>query len=166
MQNNTTFRPSKRYLIKLYLNSLLPTLFVFGFGVILLPIAPSTSEINWVIGVTISLVLVIQIVTLVIVSIIYNSIIYQIHNDAIIVRSGILTRTVEHVPFCTITNITTTRDLLDQIIGIGSLSIQTAGSGSELPELELIGIQNINVLYEFVAKEIRQVSNGLSPTQS
>ena len=162
MEGNIVFRPAKRYLIKLYLKSLFSGAFTLGIAAFVFSNMGFDTTPFMVIGV---IVLSIQLFTWVIATIYYYTIVYEIHSDEVIVRSGILTRTVKHVPFRTITNITTTRDIFDQLTGIGSLSIQTAGSGSVLAEEKLAGIRDLNDLYEFVARELRQFRNAISPTQ-
>ena len=53
---------------------------------------------------------------------------YEVQDDEVIVRVGIITHSVKHVPYRTVTNITVSRDILDRwFFGLGSLHIQTAG---------------------------------------
>lgn len=166
MENNIIIRPAKRYLIKLYLKAILPGIFIIGIGIAIFSNIFQPGDFNFPFGIVISIAVVVQIMMWVIATIYYRTIIYEIHSDEVIVRSGIFTRTVKHVPFRTITNITTTRDLLDQLTGLGSLSIQTAGSGSVLPEEKLAGVTDLTNLYEFVARELRKFRNTMTPTQS
>ncbi len=57
---------------------------------------------------------------------------YQICDDEVIVNVGIITKTVKHVPYRTVTNITINRGLLDRLIfDIGTLKIQTAGMSGQ-----------------------------------
>ena len=79
--------------------------------------------------------------------------------------AGIWTRSVKHVPFRTITNITVKRDILDRMLNIGSLNIQTAGiSGKTTPEEKLGGLENVQQVYETVAGKLRQFRSAMSPT--
>lgn len=164
MQNTISFRPAKRYLIKLYLKSIASGAFTIGFGLFgayhLGLLYPNPSLALLIIAIAV------QAIIIVIATLFYLTIHYEIRSDEIIVRSGILTRTVKHVPFRTITNITTTRDIIDQIIGVGSLSIQTAGSGSVIPEEKLAGVTDLSELYEFVARELRRFRTAMNPDQS
>lgn len=67
----------------------------------------------------------------------YRSISYELTNDEIIVRKGILTRTEKRVPYHQITNVEVKRGLLDRLLGIGTVDAQTAGysqqGGAEAP---------------------------------
>ncbi|HSG28204.1 MAG TPA: PH domain-containing protein, partial [Candidatus Krumholzibacterium sp.] len=58
----------------------------------------------------------------------YRSLSYEIQDDEVIVRVGIVTKSVKHVPYRTVTNITINRGILDRLFfNLGTLNIQTAG---------------------------------------
>ena len=96
----------------------------------------------------------------------YRSLRYEVRGDEVIVHVGIWTKSVKHVPYRTVTNITIKRDILDRwIFGIGSLNIQTAGmSGQKGAEEKLVGLPNIQEVYDMVATELRGFRGGMSPT--
>lgn len=96
----------------------------------------------------------------------YNSLKYEIHEDEVIVNAGIITKTVKHVPFRTITNLTVRRGILDRLLGIGSLQVQTAGASdsSGAPEESLVGMENVQEIYELIAAELRRFRSGMAPT--
>ena len=164
MSNVQILHPSKLYLTKLYLSAALGSLVV----TIILSIMAAQIMPTAICGVSTFVVIFIAIqgVVALVTRLYFNTIRYEIYPDEVVVHSGILTRTVKHVPFRTVTNITTTRDFLDQIIGIGSLSIQTAGSGSAIPEEKLVGIVELQELYTYVAQELRRFRSSMSPTQA
>ena len=79
----------------------------------------------------------------------------------IYVRKGIVTITVKHVPFRTITNISSKAGPLDRILGIGSVEIQTAGiSGGtqpgKNPEEKIEGIPFFEEVRDFILQELRR----------
>ncbi len=96
----------------------------------------------------------------------YESLHYEIHEDEIIVRAGILTKSVKHVPFRTVTNLTIKRGILDRWLGIASLDIQTAGmSGSTgEPEQSLVGLEDVQQVYDMVVTALRRFRGTVSPT--
>ena len=98
----------------------------------------------------------------------YRSLSYEIQADEVIVNVGIFTKTVKHVPYRTVTNIEINRGLLDRwVFGIGTLKIQTAGmSGQSGVEEELVGMENVNDIYEIVVKELRRFRGGMTPTMA
>ncbi|MBC8367958.1 PH domain-containing protein [bacterium] len=96
----------------------------------------------------------------------FRSLRYEIHEDEVIVHVGIVTKSVKHVPFRTVTNIKINRGLLDRFVfNIGSLNIQTAGmSGSTGAEESLVGLENVQEIYDLVAAHLRKFRGAMSPT--
>lgn len=98
----------------------------------------------------------------------YRSLRYEIHEDEVIVHVGIFTQSIKHVPYRTVTNITISRDIFDRwFFNLGTLQIQTAGmSGQSGAEEKLVGLENVQEVYEMVVKELRRFRGGMSPTAS
>ncbi|MGD2201666.1 MAG: PH domain-containing protein [Candidatus Bathyarchaeota archaeon] len=77
----------------------------------------------------------------------------------IYVKKGIFTITRKHVPFRTITNITSNAGIFDRLFGVGNVSIETAGySGSSQtgPEEKLEGIVFYEEVRDFILNELRK----------
>jgi len=93
---------------------------------------------------------------------------YEIRNDKVIVHVGIWTKSVKHEPFRTVTNLKINRDIFDRgLFGIGSLNIQTAGmSGKSGAEESLVGLPNVQYVYEIVGTRLRQYRGAMAPTAS
>lgn len=88
---------------------------------------------------------------------------YEIHEDEVIVRVGVITRSVKHVPFRTVTNLEVRRGPFDRIFGLGTLKIQTAGmSGQQGAEESLEGLPNVQDVYERVAVALRRYRGALA----
>lgn len=99
------------------------------------------------------------------------SIQYEIVEDEIIVRVGIWTYTVKHVPYRTVTNIAVKRDIFDRFLfNIGTLEVQTAGANTSQSggaEESLMGLVDYEGVYNVVAEALRRYRNlPLSPTQA
>lgn len=96
----------------------------------------------------------------------YRSLSYEIQDDEVIVRVGIVTKSVKHVPYRTVTNVTINRGILDRtLFNMGTLNIQTAGmSGQSGAEESLVGLENVQEIYETVVKKLRRFRGGMSPT--
>jgi membrane protein YdbS with pleckstrin-like domain len=95
----------------------------------------------------------------------YRSLSYEIQDDEVIMRVGIWTRSVKHVPYRTVTNITVRRGILDRLFGLGTLNIQTAGmSGTTGAEENLEGLDNVQEVYDLVATELRRFRGSMAPT--
>jgi membrane protein YdbS with pleckstrin-like domain len=96
-----------------------------------------------------------------------NSLQYEIHEDEVIVRGGIITKSVKHVPFRTVTNLRTSQGPFDRLFGLGTLDIQTAGmSGQTGAEEKLSGLPNFVEIYDRVAQALRRYRQAMGPTAS
>ncbi|MGB1288765.1 MAG: PH domain-containing protein [Aggregatilineales bacterium] len=177
-RKNEGFRPSYRYLLKIYLSNFTGTMITFmllgGTYLFMQSIGQADGEfmefmemVEPFFAPIFALMAGYLLLMLPIAVLYFNSIRYEIRNDEIIVASGILNKSVKHVPFRTITNLEVKRDLFDQLLGMGSLSIETAGSGSSIgPEEKLVGMIDVVERYNFVANKLRQFRSAMSPTQS
>ncbi|MGY5871461.1 MAG: PH domain-containing protein [Candidatus Thorarchaeota archaeon] len=74
------------------------------------------------------------------------------------VKKGIINITRKHVPFRTITNISSRAGLFDRLFGIGAIEIETAGySGATTSaEEKLEGITFYEELRDFILRELRK----------
>ena len=82
----------------------------------------------------------------------YRSISYELGDEEVVVRKGILTKTVQTVPYRTVTNVDMKRGILDRAFGLGSLHIHTAGYSAQQTSAEarLSGLED----YDAVAQEL------------
>lgn len=97
----------------------------------------------------------------------YNTFQYEIQDDEVIVRQGLITRSVKHVPYRTVTNLEIKRDPFDRMLNLGSLKIQTAGmSGQSGAEENLAGLPDVDHIYEIVVSALRRYRGALPPTQA
>lgn len=95
----------------------------------------------------------------------YRTLRYEIQDDEVIVRAGLVTRSVKHVPYRTVTNLKVTRGPFDRMFGLGTLAIQTAGmSGQTGAEESLVGLNDVQTVYEEVATALRRYRSAMSPT--
>ena len=97
----------------------------------------------------------------------YRSIRYELHSEEVIVRIGIITKSVKHVPFRTVTNIKMSRGPLDRLLGTGTLDIETAGmSGQGGAEQSLVGLTDVESVYEQVAAVLHRFHGGMAANQA
>jgi membrane protein YdbS with pleckstrin-like domain len=96
-----------------------------------------------------------------------NSIEYSVISETgeaspeIYVRKGIINITKKHVPFRTITNISSRAGVVDRLFGFGNVEIQTAGysggpGGQAGPEERLEGIAFYEEVRDFILQELRR----------
>lgn len=76
----------------------------------------------------------------------------------IFVKKGIINITRKHVPFRTITNISSRAGLFDRLFGIGAIEIETAGysGATQSAEEKLEGITFYEELRDFILRELRK----------
>ncbi len=163
------FTPNPRYLSKLMLNV---TLVAVAIGATVLLTAwpirhddgvrPAEIFTAWGLGIA----FVYWLIAMALCGPYYRSLHYEVKEDEVIVHVGIWVKSVKHVPFRTVTNIATKRDIFDRwFFNIGTLNIQTAGmSGAKGAEERLVGLPNVQEVYEMVGSELRRFRGGMSPT--
>lgn len=165
------FKPDHQYLNKLRLIiTLVAALFVLS-GLLLAWLISTDPQaesgmVMFLVAVSIVGNLVWWVPALVLASAYYRSLSYEIQDDEVIVHVGIWTKTVKHVPYRTVTNLSVERGILDRwIFNLGTLKIQTAGmSGTTGAEESLVGLVNVQEAYDIVATELRRFRGSMAPT--
>ena len=163
-----TFKPSPRYLTRMRLVITLVALLILAGGML----CGLVIGLDDGIGSTLVIFLVTAFVdvawwipAMLLTGPYYRSLNYEIQDDEIIVRVGIWTKSIKHVPYRTVTNQTVKRDVLDRLLGLGTLNIQTAGmSGQSGYEERLRGLPNVQEVYDMVSTELRRFRGGMTPT--
>ena len=176
------FKPSKAFLHK---NLLQPVVLAFTFWLIVVlgfigvsfigaavepeSVPSALQQINtWIISVnfwTIVINLIWLTPLLIYIPFEFRSIEYSVKAETgetmpeIYVKRGVVTVTRKHVPFRTITNISSKAGVFDRLFNIGSVHIETAGySGSHQagPEVKLEGIVFYEEVRDFILNELRK----------
>ena len=164
--------PDRKYLFRMRLIATTVALAILAGGILLGMILTLTGEIR--LGGAIALLFVTVVlnglwwlIALILIGPYYRSLRYEVQDDEVVVNAGIWTKSVKHVPYRTVTNMEVKRDVVDRWLGIGTLNIQTAGmSGQKGAEERLVGLTNVQEVYEAVAEELRRFRGGMAPTQS
>jgi uncharacterized membrane protein YdbT with pleckstrin-like domain len=164
-----TFKPSPRYRGKLYLVTTVIAVVIMLAGLPLYWLAGRDDGLLAaivVIGIFLLVDLAWYLPTLLLINSYFRSLVYEIQDDEVIVHVGIWTKSVKHVPFRTVTNLKVNRDIFDRwFFDLGSLNIQTAGmSGSQGAEEALVGLPNVDEIYELVVEQLRRFRSGMTPT--
>ena len=162
-------KPSASYLRKLWVTYTIIALSVVGVAYLLGLLGGIEVGMDVTIAITIYAAFFAGLfwITAVILSLFYyRSLSYEILDDEIIVRVGIATKSVKHVPYRTVTNISIKRGILDRFMfDIGTLAIQTAGmSGTSGAEQSLVGLDDVQAIYDDVVGKLREFRGAMSPT--
>jgi membrane protein YdbS with pleckstrin-like domain len=177
--SGTIFKPSKAFMHKLLLKSVLVFLFIwllcllsFFFVAVMNALEPASPTAiqtisEYMLPVNLGIVianLVWLLPALILVPPYFKSIEYSVKAESgdtmpeIYSKRGILTVTRRHVPFRTITNISSQAGPFDHLFNIGSVHIETAGySGAQKgPEENLNGIVFYEEVRDFILMELRK----------
>lgn len=164
-----TFTPNKKYLYKMFLSFSLIALLIFigGSALIAFPVSFDNPRAGLVIiALSIASAFIFWVIAILLSVPYFRSLQYEVLDDEVIVRAGIVTHSVKHVPYRTVTNISVKRDIFDRwFFNLGTLEVQTAGmSGQTGAEEKLVGMDNVQDVYELVASELRRYRGAMSPT--
>ena len=165
------FTPSPKYLTKsrVTLSLIALTILICGFIIgVLIAFEEGIGALAITLVVTLVLNLLWWVPGMLLTGPYYHSLRYEIHEDEMIVNAGIVTKSIKHVPFRTVTNLTVKRGLFDRWFGIGTLDIETAGmSGTQgVPEQSLVGLENPQEIYEMVVTALHRFRGGMAPTNA
>ncbi|PIT84073.1 hypothetical protein COU37_05445 [Candidatus Micrarchaeota archaeon CG10_big_fil_rev_8_21_14_0_10_45_29] len=83
----------------------------------------------------------------------YMSYTYAIEESEFVIREGVITRHTTVIPYNRIQNINTTRSLLERLLGLASLQIETAGSTTHA-EGHLPGVINKDALIAEIMQKV------------
>ena len=87
----------------------------------------------------------------------YRSISYELGDEEIVVRKGIITHTVQTVPYRTVTNLEVKRGPLDRMLGLGGVAVHTAGySQQSTAEASLVGLDDHDQVAERIYAALRR----------
>jgi membrane protein YdbS with pleckstrin-like domain len=165
--NGKFFEPSSRYLAKFRLQISIVLLMIYLlFAPLAFAFGGDDSDGDlWYLAISGGVILLSWLVSMILAGPYYRSLRYEVLADEVIVRAGIITKSVKHVPYRTVTNITVRRGLLDRWFGLGTLNIQTAGmSGNTGAEESLVGLPDVQEVYDIVVTELRRFRGSQAPT--
>ena len=170
--NAHTVTPDRKYLFRMRLIVTIVALAILAGGILLGMLLTLTGKIRLGGAMVILFVNVVLnglwwLLALILTAPYYRSLRYEVQDDEVVVNAGLWTKSVKHVPYRTVTNLEVKRDVVDRWLGIGTLNIQTAGmSGQKGAEERLVGLTNVQGVYESVAEELRRFRGGMAPTQA
>jgi len=91
----------------------------------------------------------------------YATMFYELHDDELRWRRGVLFRTTGIVPYNRITNLDLRQGPVMRLLGISTISIQTAGySGQSVPEIRIEAITHAEELRELLRSYVRGCSGS------
>jgi membrane protein YdbS with pleckstrin-like domain len=152
---NTAFKPSHA----------LTTWFIIDFILLIILILSCTigpmliaSSPDWIImGLIFSGMLILIVIFVAWVRLYYASMWYELRDDEMSWKRGVWFRRTGIVPYNRITNLDVIQGPVMRMLGISTLSVQTAGySGQAVPEIRIEGIEHAEDLRELIRSLVRQ----------
>lgn len=175
ISNGEPFYPNKSYRNKL-LSFIIPSFILISSPIILMLwiietyIKPSKEIPEWV-DLLVPTFLVFSIIsilaTLTIILLYVRSIKYSFSENEIIIERGIFNKVTKHIPFRTITHVSSKTSIFDRLFGIGSILIETAGKSGSLyaePEGNIQGIKNFLEIRDLIMNRLRQFEGQYATT--
>ena len=90
---------------------------------------------------------------------------FKIENDHFILKQGILKKTNTAIPFHRIQNINFKQNIVQQIIGVFEVSIETAGSSTTEISIKALSLQKATALKEIISKNTEFVKDEVVEEQ-
>lgn len=94
----------------------------------------------------------------------YKGYYYMITDTEIVFRKGIFNTVKTVVPFKEIQNLNISKSILERVLGISNLRIETAGSNIVESEVVIPGVENEDELSGMIRKKIEGVKAGAVPS--
>jgi len=149
---NTLFKPSPALVTWFMVDFLLVVLVMFGFFLLF-------DQSAALVGVILVFAAVLMVVFFIWVKLYYASMWYELRDDEMSWKRGVIFRTTGIVPYNRITNLDLRQGPVMRALGISTLSIQTAGySGQAVPEIRIEAIVHAEELRELLRTMVRSCS--------
>ena len=149
---NTLFKPSPALVTWFMVDFLLVVLVMFGFFLLF-------DQSAALVGVILVFAAVLTVVFFIWVKLYYASMWYELRDDEMSWKRGVIFRTTGIVPYNRITNLDLRQGPVMRALGISTLSIQTAGySGQAVPEIRIEAIVHAEELRELLRTMVRSCS--------
>jgi len=94
------------------------------------------------------------------VGMIYENFTFELASKDIIIREGVITRKTTVIPYARIQDIRTERTLIERLLGLATLELETAGSSKVASETLIPGIANKNELIAELMELVEKAKGG------
>jgi membrane protein YdbS with pleckstrin-like domain len=152
---NTAFKPSPALTTWFIIDFILVIVLILSCTIVPLII---TSELDWIIvGISLAGVFIFTVIFVAWVRLYYVSMWYELREDEMSWKRGVWFHRTGIVPYNRITNLDVIQGPVMRMLGISTLSVQTAGySGQAVPEIRIEGIEHAEDLRELIRSLVRQ----------
>jgi len=85
---------------------------------------------------------------------------YHVEDAGLVFRSGLIKKTVQNIPYAKITDFKLERSLLDRLLGLATIYVQTAGQSSASYEGRMIGLTGWDDTLKILNEHIQRPSSA------
>ena len=82
---------------------------------------------------------------------------YHITNERDIFEGGILIKKINSISYHKITDVSITQNIIERIVNIAKLNIHTAGTGTNMPEIQFIGLSEPEIPQTTINNQLRNI---------
>jgi len=93
-------------------------------------------------------------------SLIYRSFTFELTDKEMVIREGVITRKTTVIPYARIQDIRSERTVIERLLGLATLEIETAGSAKAASETLLPGIENKDKLIAELMERVEKAKGG------
>lgn len=94
------------------------------------------------------------------IALVYRNFTYELGDTEIVIRQGVITRKTTVIPYATIQDIASERSMLERMLGLATLEIETAGSAHLASETDLPGIANKDALIHDIMQRVARAKQA------
>src|SRR5205085_7113836 len=90
---------------------------------------------------------------------------YRIEKDAVVVRSGIFERSLRHIPFSRIQNVSLQQNVLHRLFGVAEVRLESAGAAKPEAQMRVLRLRDAQELEAQIHAGARTVGRGPSASE-
>lgn len=91
---------------------------------------------------------------------------YRLDDDELVIRSGVLSRSVRHLPYTRIHNIDAVQNVLHRMLGVAAVRIETGGGGEPEASIQVLSLEAFQELRRHVLARRRPAGVEEAPEEA
>lgn len=85
---------------------------------------------------------------------------YRVFGNELVVRSGVFQKTVRHIPFSRIQNVSITQNILHRIFNVAEVKLEAAGGVTPEAQMRVLSVKDAHELEELIRSHVNVASTG------
>ncbi len=87
---------------------------------------------------------------------------YRVLGNELVVRSGVFQKTVRHIPFSRIQNVSITQNVLQRIFNVAEVKLEAAGGVKPEAQMRVLSLKDAQELEELIRSHVNVVSTAIT----